>query len=349
MFEDKHLRSKVLGVIEAQKEGKFVLVSYRGEIPGLPIRDDLGPRKPSVSYHDYEVADGYLDYSSSIGAYIFSPKPDKPLPKALENYQVLQLAEARLDEATRVMTIQTGEKVITFTGVEPWKSGYALLGETNQELTRLETGVVVWRIEVIEDPNASTRLFGRGTTAVSNDQVRLLATGWAFTHQYAMAYMNVVGYKTSIESLRATILQNKIVRLNGPENCANLFPYSKYEQVWQAMPEYTSHSSAFIAHQALPGKWTPEDIELIILVFAGGEGDPQAEIKRLLAARLNEALEIPIQPEWADAIWKAGRVNRYIQNMTTGGDCVLGVQVDLQADWNGLVQVLLEESSLLVS
>ncbi len=350
IYEDLYLKNKMEKVIEIQKSGKFV-VGTSNTIPGVPSQYDLGVLRRTDYPHDYAVGDpavGYIDYDRMSGQYIFTPHPGQKLPKVLENYKVLQLAVAVIDVAARTASIQAGDLNITFPGVEVWQSRYDVLKEINAELARLGTGVVVWRTETIPDPDESRKPF-KGLTVAYNDQVRLAVTGYAYSRLSSLVYLNVVGYKTGIESLRATLLQNKLIRLAGPEDSGTLTPYSKYEQVWQAMQEYTSHNSAFIAHKALPGKWMPEDTELFILVFSDTPGDPQVEIKRQFAARLNEALEIPIQPEWADALWKAGRTNNYIYGMKVGGDCVAGAEVNLSANWNELVQKMLAEETLIVS
>ncbi len=352
IYEDLYLKNKVLKAITAQNSGKYALAGDRDDIP-LPSRYGLGMTLNRGNYpHDYVVGIpepiGYVDYDPTISGYVYTRIPGCKLPKALENYKVLQLAVAVIDVASRTATIQVGDLNITFPGVEVWKGSYDVLKEINTELARLGTGVVVWRTETVPDPDESHKPF-QGASAVSNGQVSLTATGYAYSRNFAMVYLNVVGYKTSIESMRATIIQNKIIRLSGPDHNGNLLPCPKYQQIWQAMPEYTSHNSAFIAHQALPGKWMPEDTELYVLIFRDTVGDPQAELRRQFAARLNEALEIPIQPEWADALWKAGKANRFIQDMKTGGDCLAGVEVNLQASWNELVQKMLEEEALIVA
>ena len=78
----------------------------------------------------------------------------------------------------------------------------------------------------------------------------------------------------------------------------SLIPTDKYEQAWQAMPEYTSHHVGFVSRLAVPGKWEPEDLSAYLLVFRGTP-DAEDEMIRLFIERIKEALEVPILDDWA--------------------------------------------------
>ena len=81
-----------------------------------------------------------------LGAYLFTAKPGEKLPPVLANYRPLALAEAILDIQERRIKIQSGETCVTFTGVQPWKGLYEILREVNEELARVNAGIVVWKI-----------------------------------------------------------------------------------------------------------------------------------------------------------------------------------------------------------
>jgi len=347
-----------LKTINRMTELGFYLVLFYGNNPfHLPEAHQLGK---TVRYpgHDFAITTqngeiiGYLDYTNAgNGQYRYSSVEGKKLPKVIEDYRPPKEVEVVLDQATRVATIKTGDTTITFSGVNVFDRLDRILDEINGELYRLNTGYWAWRIEMIPDPEAGSKPFSNGIPVVSNKQIRLAVTGYAYEDgTRTIHYLGVVGYKTSIESLRATLLQAKPFILEDAGHPEGLYPLPKYEQVWQAMAEYSSHHSVFIAHQALPGKWTPEDNTISLLVFHGTEGaeNPGAEIKRQFISRLNEALEIPIVPEWADALWDAAKLTRFVRKMTVGGDCLAGILVNLNADWNHLVETLLEEGKIAV-
>ena len=81
------------------------------------------------------------------------------------------------------------------------------------------------------------------------------------------------------------------------------------------------------------------------------------ELIQLFVERIKEALEVPILDEWSVALWKQARSRTLVQDLTTGGDCILGARIDLrqgradaQADWKDLLSELLaqEEISLTI-
>ncbi|NSW52981.1 MAG: hypothetical protein HPY85_10790 [Anaerolineae bacterium] len=352
-----YTRNELKGIRRMMELG-FNLVLFYGNNPfHLPESHEIG-KTTRYPGHDFAMTTqngeiiGYLDYANAgNGQYRYSPAQDKKLPKVIEDYRAPKEVEVVLDQATRVATITTGDTIITFTGVNVFDRLDHILDEINGELYRLNTGYWAWRIEMIPDPEAASKPFSNGVPVVMNGQVRLAVTGYAYEDNSFLHYLGVVGHKTGIESLRATMVQGKPFYMEVNGSPVSFYPLPKYEQVWQPMPEYSSHHSAFIAHQALPGKWTPDDNTISLLVFRGTDGaeNPAAEIKRQFISRLNEALEIPIVPEWADALWEAAKLTRFVRKLTVGGDCIAGILINLNADWNHLVETLLEEGKIVVA
>ncbi len=350
VYEDIYLKQKAQKIITQQRLGKILISAGNGV--NLPSRESLGAEITRCGYaHAYQIGSfGYLDYDMDTQAYIFTPKPDAKLPKALENYKPLKLVEAMIDEAARLATVKVDEETaITFPGVEVWKDLYEILKELNSEAEQINAGVVIWRVEMIPDPDRKKKPYwNKRVPMVRNGEVGLPVTGYAYSDQSRLlAYLGVVGYKTSVESLRATLIQNKVLNLD-TDGYHPMSPCEKYEQVLQALPEYTSTHSAFIAHQALPGKWSPEHNLLFLLVFRGSE-DPDADLIEQFTVRLNEALEVPIIPEWGLPLFKAAKARNFIGRMETGGDCLGGVWVNLANDWNGLIGEMIKEGNLTVS
>jgi hypothetical protein len=351
IYEDKYLREKVNRIIARQKEGKIVIAAYK-DGTGLLSREDLGQELTRTTYpYDYGVGKaGFLKYDSEIGAYLFTAKPGEKLPPVLASYRPLVLAEAILDVQDRRINVQSGETSVTFTHVQPWKGLHEVLREVNDELARINTGIVVWKIIPKENhkTNPVDRLFPEAVPRLRNGQALAHVTGYAYDNDHTLAYIGLVGYKTSLESLRVTLMSSKPLQMtqDGLGDVA-LIPTDKYEQAWQAMPEYTSHHAAFASRLALPGKWEPDDLAAYVLVYRGTP-DPGKELIRLFIERLKEALEVPILDEWAAVLWKQASNRNFVQNLTTGGDCILGVRIDLQEDWQGLLTDLLikEEISL---
>ena len=347
-YEDAYLRKRVGAIIERQKQGKIVIAAYE-DGTGLPTRQDLPGTKPSSYPHDYTVGDcGYLDYDNQLGMYIFTPKPGADLPKVLARYRPVALAEALVQVAARQATIRIDDTEITFTGVPVWQPGYNLLQELNSELARANAGVIVWKINWDErNVERQDRLFQGAAPVLRNGQALVHLTGFAYDEDHALVYAGAVGYKTSLESIRATLLTSKLLTLVHDQEDVYLSSLDRYEQIWQAMPEYTGHHAAYIARQALPGKWDPEDQYGYLLVFQS-TAEPKQEMLRLFAERLKETLEIPILEAWSARLWKAAKDQGYIRDLVTAGDCLRGFRLNLEADWQNLVAELLKEETIVL-
>jgi len=345
-YEDTYLQKRVGAVIERQKQGKIVIAAYE-DGTGLPTRQDLPAIKAAQHPHDYTVGDcGYLNYDSQLGAYIFTQKPGADLPKVLAHYSPLALGEATVRVADRQAIIRVNDIEISFTGVPVWEPAYNLLKEINSELARANASVIIWKINWDEKGAGQERLLFQGAVPrLRNGQALVHLTGFAYDEDHTLVYTGAVGYKTSLESIRATLLTSKQLTLNHDQQDTYLSSLDRYEQVWQAMPEYTSHHVAYIGRQALPGKWDPEDQFAYLLVFQT-TAEPKEEMLRLFSERLKEALEIPVLDDWSVALWKAAKDQGYIRDLVTAGDCLKGFRLHLKADWHGLISALLKEETI---
>ena len=348
-FEDKYLREKINRIIARQKEGKVIVAAFK-DGSGLPSREDLGQELIRAAYpYDYQVGKaGFLKYDSDLGAYLFTARPGEKLPSVLANYRALSLAEATVDLADRRILIQTGDTSVTFTNAQSWKGLYEVLQEVNEELARLNAGIVVWKITPRNSPMARPvdRLYSEAVPKLRNGQAMAHVSGYAFDNDHLLVYVGLVGYKTSLESLRVTMMAGKSLSLiQDGAGDISLIPSDRYEQAWQAMPEYTSHHAGFVSRLALPGKWEPEDLNAYLLVFQGS-ADPEQELIQLFIERLKEALEAPILDEWAVPLWKQARNRKMVQDLVTAGDCRRGAKIDLQANWQELLTELLAEESI---
>jgi len=356
VYEDKYLREKVNRIIARQKDGKIVIAAHK-DGSGLPTREDLGQELTRAAYpYDYAVGKaGFLKYDSELGAYLFIAKSGEKLPPVLANYRPLTLAEAILDVQNRRINIQSGETTVAFTGVQPWKGLYDVLRELNDELERVNAGIVVWKIIPKKNNKArpGERLFPEAVPKLRNGQALAHITGYAYDADHNLAYIGLVGYKTSLESLRVTLMCGKPLQMTQDGvGDVTLIPADKYEQAWQAMPEYTSHHVGFVSRLALPGKWEPEDLIAYLLVFRGTP-EPGQDLIRLFIERIKEVLEVPILDEWGAPLWKQARNRNLVHDLVTGGDCIQGARIDLrpgQTDWQELLADLLaqEEISLAV-
>lgn len=354
-YEESYLKSKLERIIRKQNEGKLMVEIYNRDC-GLPCLLEMGVSVVAGSYgsgHQFEIRTkdtppvllGYANYDSDAGVHVFSPYPNAVLPYLLANYQTSQLGEVVLDEASRTATIMRGEELITLTDVEIWHENHSLLSEINLALSKANENVMVWKLKRVPDASGKPKLYAGRTPTVSNNQVSLPVSGFAVNDRGSLAYMGVVGHKTAVNSVWATLLQSKPMTIFGAglENTTLLTESSRYLRALSPMPDYDSYNCAFVSNVAVPGKWMPEDESIFLLHFINGEN-----IESQLVKRLNESLAIPVLPDWGDCLMKTGALKGYIKSLKTGGDCLDGVSIDVQADWNTLVEDLILADELTI-
>ena len=354
-YEESYLKTKMERIRRKQMDGKLLVEIYNREC-GLPCLIDMGVSVIAGSFgsgHQYEirtkdtppVALGYANYDSDAGVHVFVPSPDAVLPSALANYHLTQLGEVVLDEASRTATILRGEELITLTDVEIWHENHSLLSEINLALSKANENIMVWKLKRVPDNSGKPKLYAGRTPTVSNNQVSLAVSGFAVNDRGSLAYMGVIGHKTAVNSVWATLLQSKPMTIFGAglDNTTLLTESSRYLRALSPMPDYDSHHCAFISNVAVPGKWMPEDTSIFLLHFFNGEN-----IESQLVKRLNESLAIPVLPEWGDCLMKTGALKGYIKSLKTGGYCLDGVSIDVEADWNQLVEDLILAEELAI-
>ena len=151
-YEDKYLREKVNRIIERQKEGQIVIAAYK-DGSGLPSREDFGQELTRAAYpYDYAVGKaGFLKYDSELGAYLFTPKPGEKPPPCWQTIvpwswqkpcSMCKKGESKSNAAKPASPSPVSR---------PGKGLYEVLRELNEELARVNAGIVVWKITSKED------------------------------------------------------------------------------------------------------------------------------------------------------------------------------------------------------
>jgi hypothetical protein len=353
VFEDTHKKERITKIIELQKQGKIMFEAFRSEY-GLPDIQQLGlvmmhTRTGSTKFEGELVAPGkgglvgYYKYNSEAAAYEFFPLSGADIPAQLADPNPLQLGEIVLDEESKSATMTIDGELFTFSDVEIWMEDIAILSALNHSLAGTGKRVFIWKMTRIPDTSGKPKLFQTGAPHVVNENVQLAVSGYAYdesgnTEYGDLVYLGMVGYKTSIKSVIATILQNKLVTLLGTvKGRIYLLPENgKFTQVFSPMPEYDSHHCCVVTNQAIPGKWVPEYETVYILQFIGGNS-----IESQLVERLNETLTAPILPEWGTILMKNGVQKGFIKTLTTGGDCLEGISIRIKSEWNELLESLI--------
>ena len=111
-------------------------------------------------------------------------------------------------------------------------AGVNLLKEINSELVRSNAGIIIWKITWDEHgADQQDRLFLGEVPRLRNSQALVHLTGFAYDEDRLLVYAGAVGYKTSLESIRATLLTSKSFTLVHDQQDVYLSPLGRYEHV----------------------------------------------------------------------------------------------------------------------
>jgi hypothetical protein len=310
-FEISYLRDRTLKVAALQNQGHILISNSppdRGQGFPLPhIHDVPGLRRGQYPY-DLECEWGSFKLEHDLGVYRFVPH-DGRFPPGWEAYDLMtpiQPVTAVIDRSYRLATVRAGDSEITLTDVPVGENLYSLLYEINATLAKSHQPFVVWRLEWVA--GEADRLWHDQVPQIKNEHGAAYVTGYAHDEAGNLIYLGMVGHKTVLDSIRATV-QTRQSKCQRPK----LFLHGKpvyplvghYCQTWQHLPDFGAYHAALIADPALPGKWQPGEDVAYILVFEGDLRDgenPNEHACQLLPSRLSEALPIPVLQEWAGAL-----------------------------------------------
>jgi hypothetical protein len=252
-----------------------------------------------------------------------------------------------MNARTVTVRLPETETEITFSNVKVGLAPYLLLKEINTGLKASRAGAWVWRLEADAETESATRgqhLYeGGAVPQISNAHVTVPVTGYAMSAEVStrrLVYIGLAGHKTAFESIWASLVSNGRSRptLLG----AFVEPDGPIKLLTQPMPEFGVTHATLTCHTAIPGKWQPGDTSAYALVFAGEADELGAALRRATFTRLQEVLAFPILDDWETVIWERALEAGYVERLTTGGDCLAGVQILLAKPWGELVNGLLE-------
>jgi hypothetical protein len=354
-YENTYFRERAIKVANRQKQGHILASGAKpdnGQGFPLPyIHDVPGLRRGSYPY-DYECEWGCFKYEYELSAYFFTPR-DGAVPPGWEHYELLapiQPVTAVIDRARRLATVKAPDREIVLRDAPVSESPYNLLQQINAALARSCQPFVAWRLEWVS--GEIDRLWPEGVPQIRNEHGSAYVTGYAHDEAGNLVYLGMVGHKTVLDSIRATIPahQRKKLFLQG----RLVYPLlSHYYQTWQHLPDYGAYHATLIADPALPDKWQPEEEVIYLLVFEGEVVDgskPKTQSRHKITSRLSETLPIPILDAWNEFLWEAGWIESLIVELETGGDCQEGYLVQLtEIAWKEVITRLLKDRKIRVS
>lgn len=351
-FENTYFRERAIKAANRQKQGHILVSGTKPDNgQGLPlpyIHDVPGLRRGSYPY-DYECEWGRFKYEYELGSYLFTPHNGQ-VPPGWEQYDLqkpIQPVTAVIDRARRLATVKTKDREIVLRDVSMGESPYNLLQQVNAVLAQSCQPFVAWRLEWVS--GEVDRLWPEGVPQICNEHGSAYVTGYSLDDAGNLIYLGMVGHKTVLESIRATVQarQRKKLFLQGRP----VYPLpTHYCQTWQYLPDYGAYHATLIADPALPGKWQAGEEVIYLLVFEGELVDgstPETQARRNLTSRLSEALPIPMLGYWTSALWETGLERDLVGDLTTGGDCLAGYRIYLtEKAWAEVVTRLLKESKI---
>lgn len=351
-FENTYFRERAIKAANRQKQGHILVSGSKSDTgQGLPlpyIHDVPGLRRGSYPY-DYECEWGRFKYEYELSSYLFTPHNGQ-VPPGWERYDLqtpIQPVTAVIDRARRLATIKTKDREIVLRDVSMGETPYNLLQQINAALAQSCQPFMAWRLEWVS--GEIDRLWPEGVPQIRNEHGSAYVTGYAHDDAGNLIYLGMVGHKTVLESIRATIQarQRKKLFLQGRP----VYPLpSHYFQTWQHLSDYGAYHATLIADPALPGKWQSGEDVVYLLVFEGELLDgstPEIKLGRMLASRLSETLPIPILDRWAVTLWEAGAKKELIGDLAASGDCPSGHWVHVsESGWNEVVTALVAQGAI---
>jgi hypothetical protein len=191
-----------------------------------------------------------------------------------------------------------------------------------------------------------------GVPHIRNEHGSAYVTDYAHNDAGNLIYQGMVGYKTVLESIRATdqARQYKKLFLQGRP----VYPLPTYYcQAQQHLPDYGAYHATLTADTALLGKWQPGEDTIYLLVFEGGQlygSTTEIQAQSILTSRLSETLPIPILNEWHGDLWNAAQLENFIVELEIGGDCQEGYQVQVtETVWKEVITRLIKEHKIRIS
>jgi len=213
-FENAYFRERAIKVANRQKQGHILVSGAKPDngraTPGalpfpLPyIHDVPGLRRGSYPF-DYECEWGRFKYEYELSTYLFTPHNGQ-VPPDWERYDLqtpIQPVTAVIDQAHRLAMVKTKDREIVLRDVPVGESPYNLLQQVNAALAQSCQPFVAWRLEWVS--SEVDQLWPESVPQIRNEHGSAYVTGYAHDEAGNLIYLGMVGHKTMLESIQATV------------------------------------------------------------------------------------------------------------------------------------------------
>ncbi len=178
-----------------------------------------------------------------------------------------------------------------------------------------------------------------------NDQAAVECCGYALDGE-VLVLADLVGYKTACKSLWATTVNSprKPFYISGEvKACRGEIKRTRYRAFWAELPEQTAHNLVIVNTRVLEaGPDVSGEAQPFYLITS----QDKLPLPRFVAL-LNQALDLPILPAWAEVLWQCGQDESLITGLTHGGDIAAAWRVlPDEAQWGELIQSGLQDGTI---
>ena len=177
---------------------------------------------------------------------------------------------------------------------------------------------------------------------VANKEVGVPLVGYAVAPNEEVIYLNIVGHKTAVRSIWATLngRAGNTVRLSAPPD-AYCRAYSSSNYVTYSDTVADGLARLVIVDRRAVDKAVDSEAYLIAPTTA------DLDLDRAFAARLDATLPLPILPEWGSVLRAEGEKNRLVKPCRFGGDVGLALAIVPDVGrWQALIEGLVQSGEL---
>jgi hypothetical protein len=186
--------------------------------------------------------------------------------------------------------------------------------------------------------------------------------------------LDAIGHKTACKSLWATVVggSRRPFGISGGVNVAGgEAKQDRYQAFWTELPEHNAHNLVVCHERFLIATTDPKNIRPFYLALTKNVGaqsvgtqsigaqrvealsedsDLPATLAHRFAAMLNQALDLPVLPQWAGVLWRVGLRAGLIEPITAGGDIAAAWKVQPDSEpWSETLRDALAAGDIVIS
>jgi hypothetical protein len=195
---------------------------------------------------------------------------------------------------------------------------------------------------------------------VFNDQAAAECVGFA-ADGTLLVLLDLVGHKTACRSLWATVVggSRRPFGISGGHTVTGgEAQLDRYQAFWAELPEHNAHNLVICHERFFLATTDPKHVRpfyLAMNVGAQNEGtqnesdDMPVALADRFVAMLNQAHDLPVLPQWAGTLWRAGLRSGLIEPITARGDIAAAFRVQSDGEpWGEIIRDAFETGDIAI-